>query len=252
MSSPSQLMKNEFTIAIDEKFSSAYFNIANSYSGLKLFKMSIKYYKETFNYEAEEAITHYYIGECYENLNDAHQAQEYFNKALELDDKLAEAWAGKGRVYIKLGKAETAVKYYEKAIELMPLNNDFKYELAVLFLQQTLYEKTNKLFSEIVQKDEHYIEAWVNYSYSAGLSEGNEKAIEIIEKALDNNKNEASLWYRLAAYLYRSGKVQQSYYYIETALKLDFDKHKELLDFMPELKQESRFIELLGIYKGSE
>ena len=112
--------------------------------------------------------------------------------------------------------------------------------------------KAEKLFNEIVESDAHYIEAWMNYSHSVSLSKGNEKAIEIIEKALDKNKDEASLWYRLAAYLYKSGKVQQSYYYIETALKIDFEKHSELLDYMPELNQESRFVELLGIYKGTE
>lgn len=242
----------EFTIAIDESFSSAYFNIANSYSGLNHHKKSIRYYKETFKYEAEEAITHYYIGECHENLDDIEQAIVHFNKALELDEKLAEAWAGIGRVNIKQGSDQSAVKYYERAIELMPLNNDFKYELAVSYLKRSFHDKAELLFNEIVESDVHYIEAWMNYSYSVSLSSSNEKAIEIIEKALDKNKEEASLWYRLAAYLYKSGKVQQSYYYIETALKNDFEKHQELLEFMPELTGESRFIELLGIYKGTE
>jgi Tfp pilus assembly protein PilF len=134
----------------------------------------------------------------------------------------------------------------------MPLNNDFKYELGVSYLKRSAHEKAEKLFSEIVESDVHYIEAWMNYSNSVSLSKGYEKAIEVIEKALDKNKDEASLWYRLAAYLYKSGKVQQSYYYIETALKIDFEKHHELIEFMPELNLESRFIELLGIYKGTE
>jgi len=40
--------------------------------------------------------------------------------------------------------------------------------------------------------------------------------------------------------------------FIEKALELDFDRYSELLAYMPELDRESRFIELLEIYKNSE
>jgi len=240
----------EFTLAIDETFSSAYFNIANSYSGLKLYRKSIQYYKDTFKYEEPEAITYYYIGESYENLDDLNSALHNFNKALDIDDKLAEAWAGLGRVFSKQYMDKTAIKYYLKAIELMPLNDEFKYELAMIYFNNKMNEKAAGLFKDIVRHDTQYIEAWINYSVCVSLDNGFEKAIDVIEEALEHNKGEASLWYRLAGLLYKTGKVQQAYYYIETALKLDFDKHAELLSFMPELNHESRFVELLGTYSN--
>jgi Tfp pilus assembly protein PilF len=179
-------------------------------------------------------------------------AMSYFDKALTTDRKLAEAWAGKGRLYIKRGEDKTAVSHYERAIEIMPFNDEFKYDLAIVFLRNTWLEKADKLFREIVEHDPQMIEAWINYSVSVSLQDDYEKAIDIIEEGLKVNKDNASLWYRLAGLLYKAGKVQQAYFYMESAMKLDFELHEELLDFIPELQLETRFLELLHFYKHSE
>lgn len=240
----------EFTLAIDEEFSSAYFNIANSYSGLQHYKKAIKYYLKTFEFETPEPLTYFYIGESYENLDDLENALINFNKAIELDDKIGEPWAGSARIAVKQQQDQKAIKFYEKAISLMPLNDDFKYELAIVRLRNRMFAEAEVLFKEIVEHDPTFIEAWINYSVCINLSNDVENAIDIIEKAIEKNKDEATLWYRLAGLLYKSGKIQQAYYYIETALKLNFETHTELLEFIPELEKESRFIELLGVYKS--
>ena len=77
-------------------------------------------------------------------------------------------------------------------------------------------------------------------------------AIAVIEKALDSNNKNPDLWYRLAGYLYNSGKVQQAYVFIEKALEMDSSRYTELLAYLPELENESRFIELLEIYNKSK
>jgi tetratricopeptide (TPR) repeat protein len=132
----------------------------------------------------------------------------------------------------------------------MPLNDEFKYDQAVIFLTSGDFGWAEMLFLEIVEHDENYIEAWINLSVCRLESESLEKAIDTIELALKSNKEEASLWYRLAAYLFKSGKVQQAYFYIEAALKLNKEKYIELVEFLPELVNEPRFVELLGIYKA--
>ena len=80
--------------------------------------------------------------------------------------------------------------------------------------------------------------------------EGNfTKAIQTLEEAIKSNSEEATLWYRLAGYMYRAGKIEDSFFHIEQAFKLDFEKHNELLEYLPELIDEPRFIELIEIYK---
>lgn len=238
-------------MAIDDKFSSAYFNIANSLSGMQRYTEAIKYYKETFKYEAPEPITHYYIGESYEQLNDLRNAMRHFNKALEISDSLADAWAGLGRVFIAQDNDTTAVNYYEKAIEIMPGNTEYKFDLAMIHMKNTNYETAISLFRDITKLDPFNIESWINQSACIFALEDIDGAIEIIEEAITNNKESALLWYRLAGYLHVSGKVQQAYFYIEAALKLNHEQHTELLDLIPQLYSDTRFIELLGVYKDN-
>ncbi len=242
----------EYTLAIDEEFSSAYFNIANSLSGLNRYTEAIEYYEETFKYESPEPITHYYIGESYENMNDIKNAMRHFNKALEIDDKLSNAWAGLGRLFAAQDNDTTAVNYYMRAIELMPSNIEFRFELAVIHMTNKRYDVASKIFAEIVEQENTNIEAWIYYSACAYGDDDTEAAIGIIEEAINTNKESALLWYRLAGYLHVSGKVQQAYFYIETALKLNYDEHEELFEVIPNLHSDSRFIELLGVYKNSD
>ena len=239
----------EFTLAIDDSYASAYFNIANSYSGLEKYKTAISYYEETFKFEKPEATTYLYIGECYENMGDLKQAITAYNKALDQDDKLAEAWAAIGRVFVKQHLEITATKYYAKAIKLMPLNAEFKYELAQVHFDMKKYGLAEKLLAEVVEIDPNHINGWISLSVSKSISTGLDEAIDVIEESLEKNKNEASLWLRLAGYLYKSEKIQQAFYYIETALKLQPDRWEEILGYIPELKEVSRFNELVELYR---
>lgn len=242
----------EYTIAIDDEFSSAYFNIANSLSGMERYEEAIQYYKETFNYEEPEAITHYYIGESYEHINDIKNATHHFNKAIELNDKLSDAWAGLGRLFIAQDNDASAIVYFEKAVDLMPGNLEFRFDLAMIHLKDANYDVAGELFSQIAKDDIYNVDAWINYSACIFAVDDTDNAIEIIEEAITSNKENALLWYRLAGYLHVSGKVQQAYFYIETALKLNHEQHTELLDLIPEIYSDSRFVELLGVYKGSD
>lgn len=58
----------DFCIAIEEAFSSAYFNKANALANQEKYEEAIEVYKQTFEYEEPDAYTHYYLGECYEKL----------------------------------------------------------------------------------------------------------------------------------------------------------------------------------------
>lgn len=239
----------EFVLAIDEKFAAAYFNMANSYSSLKLFRKAINLYKETFNFEPPEAITYCYIGECYENLDAIDKALKYYYMALEKDERLPESWAGVARVFMKQDRNKMAVKYYQKAVELAPHQDDIKFELAVLYLQLNEYDKSATLFEEVVKNNKNYVEAWMNYSLVYALQGDFDTAQDIMSSAIASNDGDALLRFRQAGYFYRSGKLEQAYVHMEKAFKLDFEAHTDLLDYIPELMEDSRFLEMLDLYK---
>jgi len=222
----------EFAVAIDDEFASA-----------------ISLYEETLKLEKPDAITYCYIGESWENLKDFDKALVYYNKALDMDDKLADAWGGVARVFVHQNMEKTAIKYYEKAIQLAPVQDDLKFELAILLLRNNHLERAASLFKEIVNHNGSYVEAWLNYSLVLALQEKFAEAIELLTRALKDNPAEARILYRRAGYLYRTGKIEEAYFDIEQAVKLNFEEHDELLQYLPELLDEPRFVEILDLYK---
>ncbi len=241
----------EFALAIDEKFSSAYFNIANSLSSMGKYAEAIENYKETFKYESPETITHCYIGESYESLNDYQKAAYHFEKAIEIGERHPDPWAGLGRVNKAKGELIVALNYYNKAIELAPENNENKAEVAKIHMSLENFGTAIKYLEDIVSSEgETKINVWIDLSECYRATDDMDQAIDTIEQALRENKENALLWYRLAAYLYISGKVQQAYYFIENALKLNYEDHSELTKIIPGLCDESRFIELLSNHKA--
>ena len=100
----------DFAIAIEPTFSSAYFNKANSLAGMQMYHHAIAAYRETFEHEEPEALTYYYIGECYEKTGELDKAIENFRKTIEMDENIADAWVGLGVCYEEKGNAKSALR----------------------------------------------------------------------------------------------------------------------------------------------
>lgn len=58
-------------------------------------------YKEVLKYEEPEAVTYFYIGECYEKLEHYSEAFDYYRRSSKLNPEYAEAWMGMGSIHDK-------------------------------------------------------------------------------------------------------------------------------------------------------
>jgi hypothetical protein len=53
----------------------------------------------------------------------------------------------------------------------------------------------------------------------------------------------------LVNYLYEDGKINEAKYYLECALRLDFNEHVMLYEFAPYLNSASEITELIELYR---
>ncbi len=72
-------------------------------------------YKEVLKYEEPEAVTYFYIGECYEKLEHYSEAFDYYRRSSKLNPEYAEAWMGMGSIHDKMGNESAAIRYYKKS-----------------------------------------------------------------------------------------------------------------------------------------
>jgi tetratricopeptide (TPR) repeat protein len=76
-----------------------------------------------------------------------------------------------------------------------------------------------------------------------------DEATDIILNAIELQPDEAELYYRACAYLLSAGKYREAYNYLENALILDFEKHKLLFEFFPELESQRALARLIDQYR---
>jgi len=131
---------------------------------LKFKKEKVKSKTEE-NEEVDSAETFNARGNLYAHQKKYEDAKKEYQKALEIDPKLAKAHNNLGNVYFKQNLFEEAEWKYKKALELAPDYCDAHFNLGLLFNRQEKWNDAIWKFHEVLQlspKDElakKYIEA---------------------------------------------------------------------------------------------
>lgn len=239
----------DFCITINETFSSAYFNKANAYVQLERYHEAIDCYAETFLYEEPQAITYCYIGECFEKLEMAEQAYENFLKASETDPELADAWLGMGIALSMMGAHIEAVNFIEKAVSLDEKNPDFWFIFGEILEKAEMIEDALRAYLKAVELDPNNIDLLLDYTNFLYEHFSPDLAIETLEQLLIKTGKHHDLVYRMVAYLIFGGRKTQAISQMEEALQLNYEGHKKLFTYFPEIQKVQAIADLVEHYK---
>lgn len=239
----------DYSITIDPEFSSAYFNKGNAYAILGRFQEAIDVYRQTFQYEEPDPSTFYYIGECYENLEDYTNALANYNRAIKLDATLADAWISIGIVLEKQNRLTECMHYVKKALELQPENPDFWYVFAETQEKMGFHEEALGGYQKVIELNYADYDVWLDYAACLMDSGYREDAIHSLTEGIKYFPDVADLHYRMSAVLVECGKRQEALTYLQNALVLDYEKHRDLFEYAPELKSDRTFLEVINTYK---
>jgi len=75
-----------------------------------------------------------------------------------------------------------------------------------------------------------------------------DQALLTTSKGIEEQPENISLYYRLAAMLYLTGKEKESLLVFEQAVSLDKELVAEFFDFDTTLKEKAEFLEILNLY----
>jgi tetratricopeptide (TPR) repeat protein len=225
----------EFVISIDDTYFAAYQSMAHAYASLEKYAKAIEVYFESFEYEKPEAMTYYYLGECYEKLNDYDNALEYYHKSIELDPQQSDPWAGIGAVYDEQGDTDNALKFTMKAIALDPSNVDLHLIAADQLIKLKEYDKAEVFFIKAEELDPNDPDVFVEYANMYVLKEEFSNAVDILRKGINQQPDNYLLYYRLGATLLFTNNMMDALFYLDFALKNDYEGHTDLLEYYPEI-----------------
>jgi len=239
----------EFTMAITPDFSSAYFNKANSLANLGRYHEAIGYYQETLEMEEPDPLTHYYIGECYEKIEDFEKAYNSYKNAIKMNPEMADAWMGLGIINDKTGNEKAALRHFKKSLELDSLNVDNRLYYADALFRYGMFEDSLAAYKDAVAGDPDHPDVWLDYSSVYAETDNFGKAIDIIMQGIEIQSQNHELYYRFAGYLAKKGRLKEAYENFEIALQINPDDYNSMFEYFPELKANINFINLIENYK---
>ena len=100
-------------------------------------------------------------------------------------------------------------------------------------------------YKKMVEIDHNDLESWLNYSNLLLKEESIDEAVDSLYQALEFNPESAKLYYRLSAYSLLMGDETKGLSFFEKALKINFELHSELFQFMPKIKENKNLLNLL-------
>ena len=240
----------DYALSIDPHYKKGYIDIATAYNELDKFKETIEIVEEAKRYNAESALLLCLYGEAHAKLGDNESALKIYQKAMKLDDKIPEAYAGIGFVLSDEGNPQSAIKFLKHAHTLSPYNTDYMYVLIEEYNKIEEYDNALKFVNEILDLNPYDENVYISMMECYVMKDDPENAMESLERGLRILANNAALLYRKAFLYFAQEKDESGLLTLEMALNSDYDGHIEFLNFDAEnLTSNPNIMDLIEEYR---
>lgn len=240
----------DYAIVIDDSFHAAHFNKANALVRLGRYTEAIELYKIALSFEMLDSLIYFYIGDCYDNMDDHRNALTYFEKAIKKDGAMAEAWIGASSSLDMLGRELEALEYAKKSIELDADNGDYWCFLAGLQQKYDLPDDAAQSFETAISHGYLLEDLWEDYAQLALTTHNHELAESVIERGLDVHAANNLLQVYRAILLYRLNDEDQAFETLVQALVQDPKMIEDFLYFYPKGMEREEIQFLIGAMKS--
>jgi len=75
------------------------------------------------------------------------------------------------------------------------------------------------------------------------------EALEVLQEGIKHHPDNAELQYRITACLLTMGIKQEAMEHLHSALKLNYEMHNEMFEYIPALKENTSVIDVIQSYK---
>ena len=212
----------EYSLALMPDFVPAMINKAQAQFKQKEYAAAIATLESSFHLEAPDATTFCHLGECYEKMDEMILAQEYYLKAIELDERCADAYLGLAVVLDYLNHPAEALKFAEIAYRFDTQNEEYITVYAKLLSENGFVNEAIEKANELVQSKPHDEESWVVLADIYYQQNQVETGLGFLQQGLQLIPNSTMIAYRKLLFLFSMNKWLEA----EDWLHLIFDAHQ--------------------------
>jgi tetratricopeptide (TPR) repeat protein len=228
-------LRKELAAAKDvnrEKGKAAYNNAISSLTRVEWFEKGYAYnisgdYGNAINaftkaIELDQKYANAYVnrGFAHYKLGNYRQAIENYDKAIEINPKHAMAFNNRGVAYEELGKYRQAIEDYDKAIELNPKYGIAHYNRSVVYGKLGNYRQKFEDLNKYTELDPKNANAYISRGNAYEKLSNYRQAIEDYDKAIELDPKYANAYYSRGAAYYKIGNREQCFEDLKTAARL--------------------------------
>jgi len=161
-------------------------------------------------------------GASLDNLGRHHEeAIACYDRALEINPRVAEAWNNKGVALRKLGKPQEAIACYDRALEINPRDAGAWNNKGVALRDLGKPQEEIACYDRALEINPRYAGAWSNKGVALGKLGKPQEEIACYDRALEINPRDAGAWNNKGVALRKLGKPQEAIACYDRALEIN-------------------------------
>jgi len=242
----------QYAITIEEKFDYAYRNMGDAFIRLRKYKEAIEALEKVTELAKPEDVIFEAIGHCYDRLKNYAQARFYYRKASHLNQEDSKLHYKIACTYFNEQLWQNCIKQLETAMKIDRQHPEYSLLMGECKLALGQFKDAVQQFSTVVRLRPKNLSGWEALIRCLYKAEFIEDAIEQVENALQATGNKPLFIFYKAAVLLASGKTKEAVLQLEKAMNLAPKLLRKFIELTPSSLQNQYVVDVVAKYKRNK
>jgi serine/threonine protein kinase len=157
------------------------------------------------------------------------EAMRCFDRALAINPKLGVAWSNKGHVLFELGHYAESLASFQRALQLNPRDAGVLFHEAATLAKLGKHEDAIASYSKVVRLEPKRGNAWFNMAHSMGFLGRHQDVIKCCDHALEINPRLGEAWHLRGIALMLLHRYEASMASLEKSLDLGCSQARQVI-----------------------
>ncbi len=203
-------------LQLDPGLGDAYYELGLADSALQNWEDALAAFQQAYELEPQRLDVGLQLGHLYTAASQFGPAKEIVNSLLQKNPNNADAELLEGDIFVRQQNPEEALRAFTKVADLAPKDPASFERIALVEASMRRYADADQNLRKAIQIDPSLVEAYLNLSVLYRFQKQPEKAVEVLQQALDRNPDAVALYIAEADLLYSQDKKDAA----ESALQL--------------------------------
>jgi tetratricopeptide (TPR) repeat protein len=239
----------QYAVAIDEKFDYAWRNMGDAFLRLRRYKEAIEVLEKVLELARPEDVIYEAIGHCYDKMGNFAQARFNYRKAVHLNQNNSHLHYKVACTYMNESNWNSAIKSLEIALRMHKLQPEFNLAIGQCYTELGKLEEAITYFGNVVRVRPKNLNGWTELIRCLYKAELLEEAWEYAGFAYEQTDGKSVFIFYKSAILFALGKSKEAILQLEQGMQKNPKQVKKFIELNPALLQNQQVVDIIARHK---